>query len=157
MLLFSEEHLAIKFLLVDSALLLSASPVFTDESVYLECELQVVSQTTDKIVNKIINTEMVANVVQLKLDPVNRRMMSASLGVWEPVNIVNGVAVDDTTVEENGMIISTKASLEIDPPGEYRSRTVFANDQLKVSIHLNGRCKGVPPLVFEDALRDSKF
>ena len=67
MLLFAKEHLAMKFLLVVSALLLSASPVFADESVYLECELQVVSQTTDKTVNKIINTEMVANVVQLKL------------------------------------------------------------------------------------------
>ena len=155
--LFEKEHLAIKFLLINCALLLSTAPVFADESVDLECELQVVSQTTDKIVNKIINTEMVANVVQLKLDPVNRRMMSASLGVWEPVDIVNGVAVDDTTVDENGMIISTKASLENDPPGNYRSRTVFANDQLKVSIHLNERCKEVPTLVYEDAFSDSKF
>ena len=141
------------------ALLLSASPAFADDFVYLECETKSVATTKDLKSNQIVKREETAETTHHKVDLANGRTASAKKPEWEEVKIVDGVAVLDEESTENGVNISMKASWQIVPPGRLTGDGVFTlvgNDVSSETWKIRGMCNSSDASVFEKALKESE-
>ena len=134
------------------ALLLSASPAIAGDFVYLECEGKSVTTIKDLKSNQILKREETTETTHHKFDLVNSRLMSADNPQWEEVKIVDGVAVLDEELTEDGWNISMKGSWQIVPPGRFTGDGLFSNDAISETFKLRGMCKASDASVFEEAL-----
>ena len=138
------------------ALLLSAAPALADEFVYLECVSKDVIIKKDLKSNQITKREETTETTHHKVDLANSRTASAKKPEWEEVNIVDGAAVLDEELTENGDNISMKASWQIVPPGRLTGDGVFSNDVSSETYKIRGMCKAIDESVFEKALKESE-
>ena len=134
------------------ALLLSASPAFADDFVYLECETKSVDTTKDLKSNQITKREEATETTHHKVDLENSRTASAKKPEWEEVKIVDGVAVLDEEFTENGFNIKMKASWQIVPPGRITGDGSSSNDAISETFKLRGMCNASDASVFVKAL-----
>ena len=141
-----------KYLPLLGALLLSASPVVADDLVYLECEAKSVATTKDLKSNQITKKEETTETTHHKVDLANSRTASAKKPEWEEVKIVDGVAVLDEELTENGFNISMKGSWQIVPPGRFTGDGLASNDAISETFKVRGMCKASDASVFEKAL-----
>ena len=141
-----------KYLPLLSSLLISASPAVANDYLYLECETQHVTTTKDLKSNQITKREGTAETTHHKVDLANGRTASAKKPEWKEVKIVDGVAVLDKELTENGVNISMKASWQIVPPGRLTGDGVFSDDVSSETYKIRGMCKGIDESDFEKAL-----
>ena len=134
------------------ALLLSASPAFADDFVYLECETKSVATTKDLKSNQIVKREETAETTHHKVDLANGRTASAKKPEWEEVKIVDGVAVLDEESTENGINISMKGFWQIVPPGRLIGDALVSNVSFSETFMVRGMCKASDASVFVKAL-----
>ena len=146
-----------KSLLALGALLLSGTPVFADDYLYLQCDTTFSKIAKDLRANKIIESQEGVDIPLIsKVDLINSRIMGAqSDPEWEEMEIVNGVYSVEEEDLENGVTTSMSMSMQVDPPGQVILDILSRDDDVSNSIKMTGMCKEVDASIFENALKES--
>ena len=118
------------------AILLSASSAVAGDFVYLECEAKSVATTKDLKSNQITKRQETTETTHHKVDLANSRIASAKEHEWEEVKIVDGVAVLDEELTEDGWNISMKGSWQIVPPGRFTGDGLFIDDTISTTFKI---------------------
>ena len=141
-----------------SALLLSASPVVADDFVYLKCESNGFNEAKDLETNEIDRREFKGAIQHWKVDITNSRLIEAGGDVWDTAKIVNGVAIEEWEKPRNkkGISLSSKFSIQIDPPGPIFLRSISRSDFGSYLMNGTGMCKGIDESEFEKARKEAK-
>ena len=140
------------------ALLLSASPAFADDFIYLRCESNRFITVKDLKSNQIIRKEENTVIQHLKVDLLNSQIMGSLGGKWEEVEIINGYIVEDKEEIINGNTVIQKASMQFDPTGHIVADVLIRRDSLSEleSGKIRGICKESDESAFEKALKVSE-
>ena len=147
-----------KYLTFFSALLLSASPVVADDFVYLKCESKGFNEAKNFETNKTDRRVIKSHFQYWKVDVANSRLIEAGGDVWDTAKIVNGVAIEEWEKPRNkeGISLSSKFSIQIDPPGPLILRSISRGDFGSYSMNGTGMCKGSDESEFEKARKEAK-
>ena len=140
-----------KSLLVLGALLLSATPAFADDFVYLECRGKVVSLLKGLISNRM-KREEVYLIKHFEIDLAYSRMMTASNPEWQDVEIVNGEVVIDEELTLDRYTLTMKSSMQIVPASRWAAESFARNETTSQSETGTGTCKAIDASVFEKVL-----
>ena len=134
------------------ALLLSASPVFADDFVYIKCDSKTVRLTKDLRSNQFINREVDTDLMHFKIDSKNSQIMESRNGEWEEVKIDNGLVVVERANTTNGITMEWKVTFPVDPPGKYVANSLSLSDYLSQSAKGSGICKRIDETVYEKTM-----
>ena len=140
-----------KFISFLGALVLSVSPGFAGNYVYLNCEVEVVNTKTDLDANNVLEENSKTGSIVFKVDLDNSRSMGAGASDWEDIQIVDGVIRDLRIGEVDGFRYEAKRAVWIQPPGKFSVNTVASSDKILVTISTEGQCSEIDALVFDEA------
>ncbi|KZR85545.1 hypothetical protein MITS9509_02728 [Synechococcus sp. MIT S9509] len=140
-----------KFISFLGALVLSVSPGFAGNYVYLNCEVEVVNTKTDLDANNVLEENSKTGSIVFKVDLDNSRSMGAGASDWEDIQIVDGVIRDLRIGEVDGFRYEAKRAVRIQPPGKFSVNTVALSDKILVTISTEGQCSEIDALVFDEA------
>ena len=130
-----------KLPIIFSALLLSASPAFTDDLIYLKCDVKATKITIQASTNEILEKRDFATEGFYKIDTINSRLTSDNSGDWEDVTIANGIATDQFKEVENGVTSVGKAFIEFSPPGVVNMEYTASEDDISLKMVMTGNCQ----------------
>ncbi|KZR87231.1 MULTISPECIES: hypothetical protein [unclassified Synechococcus] len=80
-------------------------------------------------------------VEYFKVDTANNRMMMANTAEWTQVNIVDGVAIQNTDVVEDGWTHKGYSSMQISPRGEVDADATTSNNEGSMRVVVKGSCQ----------------
>ena len=145
-------------LLALGALLLSASPALADDFVYLKCEVKGFDEAKNLETNEIDRREFKGDIQDWKVDIANSRLIEADGDVWDTAKIVNGVAIEEWDKPRNkkGISLSSKFSIQIDPPGPLFLHSISRGDFGSYTMNATGMCEEIDASVFEEALKEAR-
>ena len=135
-----------------AALLLSASPAFANDYLYLECVKKSVTTTKDLKSNQITKREEDSEISHIKVDLVNSRTATAKKPEWEEGKIVNGAFVIDEEWTANGFTTTMKFFMQVVPPYRMVGDASSRNGAISQTFTGRGICKAIDASVFEKAL-----
>ena len=130
-----------KLPIIISALLLSASPAFADDLIYLKCDVKVTTTTIQSSTNEVLDKKDLATEGFYKIDTINSRLTSDNSGDWEDVIIANGIATDQFKEVENGVTSEGKAFVEFSPPGVFGMEYTASEDDISLKMVVTGTCQ----------------
>ena len=147
-----------------SALLISASPAFADDFIYLKCENQMTLTSTEIRTGEILNDgETKSETVYFKIDPDGNRFMSYKSSsdkrdfTWDEATISGGVLSANMVDTSEALKANGKLNLEFQPAGKLRSKfSAIAFGMISSEIDISGDCVDVDASVFEEALKESE-
>ena len=130
-----------KLPIIISALLLSASPAFADDLIYLKCDVKATTTTIQSSTNEVLDKKDLATEGFYKIDTINSRLTSDNSGDWEDVIIANGIATDQFKEVENGVTSEGKAFVEFSPPGVFGMEYTASEDDISLKMVVTGTCQ----------------
>ena len=130
-----------KLPIIISALLLSASPAFADDLIYLKCDVKATTTTIQSSTNEVLDKKDLATEEFYKIDTINSRLTSDNSGDWEDVIIANGIATDQFKEVENGVTSEGKAFVEFSPPGVFGMEYTASEDDISLKMVVTGTCQ----------------
>ena len=144
-----------KYLPLLGALLLSTTPVLADDLVYLKCDVEM-TRTYEFPFKDQVDVEENSLVEYFKVDTVNSRMMMANTAEWVEANIVDGVAIQNFDMFEDGLTLKGYSSMQISPPGGVDMDTTTSNDEVSMRVVVKGSCQSSDASAFQKALENPK-
>ena len=144
-----------KYLPLLGALLLSTTPVLADDLVYLKCDVEM-TRTYEFPFKDQVDVEENSLVEYFKVDTVNSRMMMANTAEWVEANIVDGVAIQNFNMVEDGLTHKGYSSMQISPPGGVDADTTTSNDEVSMRVVVKGSCQSSAASAFQKALENPK-
>ena len=130
-----------KLPIIISALLLSASPAFADDLIYLKCDVKVTTTTIQSSTNEVLDKKDLATEEFYKIDTINSRLTSDNSGDSKDVTIANGIATDQFKEVENGVTSEGKAFVEFSPPGVFGMEYTASEDDISLKMVVTGTCQ----------------
>ncbi len=130
-----------KLPIIISALLLSASPAFADDLIYLKCDVKATTTTIQSSTNEVLDKKDLATEEFYKIDTINSRLTSDNSGDWKDVTIANGIATDQFKEVENGVTSEGKAFVEFSPPGVFGMEYTASEDDISLKMVVTGTCQ----------------
>ena len=144
-----------KYLPLLGALLLSTTPVLADDLVYLKCDVEM-TRTYEFPFKDQVDVEENSLVEYFKVDTVNSRMMMANTAEWVEANIVDGVAIQNFNMVEDGLTHKGYSSMQISPPGGVDADTTTSNDEVSMRVVVKGSCQSSAASAFQKTLQIPK-
>ena len=130
-----------KLPIIFSALLLSASPAFADDLIYLKCDVKATTTTIQSSTNEVLDKKDLATEEFYKIDTINSRLTSDNSGDSKDVTIANGIATDQFKEVENGVTSEGKAFVEFSPPGVFGMEYTASEDDISLKMVVTGTCQ----------------
>ena len=130
-----------KLPIIISALLLSASPAFADDLIYLKCDVKATTTTIQSSTNEVLDKKDLATEEFYKIDTINSRLTSDNSGDSKDVTIANGIATDQFKEVENGVTSEGKAFVEFSPPGVFGMEYTASEDDISLKMVVTGTCQ----------------
>ena len=130
-----------KLPIIFSALLLSASPAFADDLIYLKCDVKATTTTIQSSTNEVLVKKDLATEGFYKIDTINSRLTSDNSGDWEDATIVNGIATGQFNEVENGVTVVGNALIEFSPPGVFNMQYTASQDDILLKMVMTGTCQ----------------
>ena len=141
-----------KLPIIFSALLLSASPAFADDLIYLKCDVKATTTTIQSSTNEVLDKKDLATEGFYKIDTINSRLTSDNSGDWEDVTIANGIATDQFKEVENGLTSVGKAFIEFSPPGVVSMEYTASEDDILLKMVATGTCQNTDREIAEKGM-----
>ena len=139
-----------KLSLLLTTLLLSASPAFADDFVYLKCDALVSALTKQVITNEVLSDVQEQEQRYFKVDVTNSRVKEQT-GRWDDVSLVNGVAYSSVNDVYEGATIVGEFMLEYSPAGRVSIQATTTFDEVIGKMSVNGTCQISDEMTFEEA------
>ncbi|WP_136989120.1 hypothetical protein [Synechococcus sp. UW140] len=145
------------------SLLLSASPVFADDFVYLKCENKMTLISTEVGTEKLLNRETKSETVYFKIDPAGKRFTSynpsSSQQVlkWNEAAVVGGALRASLSENNEALQVDGEIVVEFQPAGKLNSQVLaVAFGMISSDIDIVGDCVAVAESVFAEVLKESQ-
>ena len=141
-----------KFPLLLTTLLLSASPALADDFLYVVCEMKGTDKKISLPSGRVISDEPIADTsLSFKINLTEQKARSHKDPVWADISVWDDLIVQYTQIDEGGIIGQIQAIMPLNPPGLTSINNWFKTQTEYQVIKGEGECREIDSFAFEDA------
>ena len=136
-----------KLPLLLTTLILTASPAFADDLLYLQCKGELTSEVTNTETSEVIEKNKGKHSKIYMLDRERRRMMSKG-GQWLNAQIIDGVVTSSGKTGQGFRSTEEIVRISISPVSKYAYQQSIKQGRISVEINAMGTCEEIDASMF---------
>ena len=132
------------------ALLLSNTPAFADDFIYLQCDANIQLRIRDKTSLKIPREESDDFIINFRIDIKKKVMVESRDGVERPFEILRkGLLLQKIRQQDPINLVELDTYIQYDPPGRMKGNSYFTDDTQEGTGKGEGKCKASNASMYE--------
>ena len=153
-----DSHLYMRSLLALGALLLSASPAFADDYLYLRCKFSVDWVQRNSITSKITEDRTFDDIALLKVDFQRKTVLDTRSEGPLDIAIQGKTLIVTQKIEEKEFKLEDEGRIESTPPYAMSGKGsgIFKAKNQMATYSYEGLCEEIDASVFEEALKEAR-
>ena len=128
-----------KLITLLGALLLSPTPAFADDLVYLNCQGKFTSKVVNLNSSGVIQENKGRHSKTYIID-IQRRMVMSRGGQWFNAEIINGILTSSWTLGQGKTTNKETVSMHFNPAGSYSSKKNIRQGNISMDVETIGSC-----------------
>ena len=141
-----------KYLPLIGCLLVSASPAFAEDLVYLTCKGDLTSKVTNTNTSEVVQENKDKHIKTYIVDRERRKVMSKG-EQWMNAEIIDGFLTGSGTVGQGFSTSEEMIRMNLNPVGGYTYKRTIRQRNISMEIEAVGACEEVDASVIEKALK----
>ena len=140
------------------ALLLSVSPAFADDYLYLRCKLSIDWVQRNSITSKITEDRTIDDIALLKVDFQRKTILDTRSDGPLDIAIQDKVLTITQRIDDKEMKLQDIGTIELTPPYAFSGKGtgIYKSKNETSAYSYEGLCKEINESVFEKALKESE-